>query len=83
MSSLCEETWLLGWEHLKSSAKTAKRVIRAAKQSRLRQVRASIRCKFGYQIPRNCQEAVQLDQGNGHTQWQDAIDLELAQIHEY
>ena len=60
-----------------------KRLIRPAKQSSLRQARAPIRYKFRYQVPRNYQEAVTLDQENGHTKWQDAIDLELAQIYEY
>ena len=55
--------------------KTSKRLIRAA--------RASIRYKFGYQVPRNYEEAVKLDNENDNTKWQDAIDLELQQIHEY
>ena len=58
-----------GWKHLKHYAKTAKRLIRADKQSSLRQVSASIRYKFIYQVPRKDQEAVKLDQENGHTKW--------------
>ena len=54
-----------GWRHLKRYAKTSKRLIRAVKQSRICQVRASARYQHGFQ------------------HWQDAMDLELSQIHEY
>ena len=61
-----------GWKHLKRYAKTSKRLIRAVKQSRIRQVRASARYQHGFQVPEN-----------SNTHWQDAMDLELTQIHEY
>ena len=54
-----------GWRHLKRYAKTSKRLIRAVKQSRIRQVRSPARYQHGFQ------------------HWQDAMDLELSQIHEY
>ena len=60
------------WKHLKRYAKTSKRLIRAVKQSRIRQVRASARYQHGFQVPEN-----------SNTYWQDAMDLELTQIHEY
>ena len=61
-----------GWKHLKRYAKTSKRLTRAVKQSRIRQVRASARYQHGFQVPEN-----------SNTHWQDAMDLELTQIHEY
>ena len=55
-----------------------------AKQSRLIQVRYSGRSKYGfYQVPKSNIDAVRVDEGNGNTKWQDAIDIELAQINEY
>ena len=60
------------WKHLKRYAKTSKRLIRAVKQSRIRQVRASARYQHGFEVPEN-----------SNTHWQDAMDLELTQIHEY
>ena len=42
-----------GWKHLKRYAKTSKRLIRAVKQSRIRQVRASARYQHGFQVPRD------------------------------
>ena len=72
-----------GWKHLKRYAKTSKRLIRAVKQSRIRQVRASARYQHGFQVPKDYNDAIRLDKENSNTHWQDAMDLELAQIHEY
>ena len=72
-----------GWKHLKRYAKTSKRLIRAVKQSRIRQGRASARYQHGFQVPNDYNDAMRLDKENGNTHWQDAMDLELTQIHEY
>ena len=72
-----------GWKHLKRYAKTSKRLIRDVKQSRIRQVRASVRYQHGFQVPKDYNDAMRLDKENGNTHWQDAMDLELTQIHEY
>ena len=72
-----------GWKHLKRYAKTSKRLIRAVKQSRIRKVRASARYQHGFQVPKDYNDAMRLDKENGNTHWQDAMDLELTQIHEY
>ena len=72
-----------GWKHLKRYAKTSKGLIRAVKQSRIRQVRASARYQHGFQVPKDYNDAMRLDKENGNTHWQDAMDLELTQIHEY
>ena len=72
-----------GWKHLQRCAKTSKRLIRAVKQSRTRQVRASARYQHGFQVPKDYNDAMRLDKKNGNTHWQDPMDLELTQIHEY
>ena len=72
-----------GWKHLKRYAKTSKRLIRAVKQSRIHQVRASARYQHGSQVPKDFNDAIRLDKENSNTHWQDAMDLELSQIHEY
>ena len=72
-----------GWKHLKRYAKTSKRLIRAVKQSRIRQVRASARYQHGFQVPKDYNDAIRLGKENSNTHWQDAMDLELTQIHEY
>ena len=70
-------------KHLKRYAKTSKRLIRAVKQSRIRQVRASAQYQHGFQVPKDYNDAIRLDKENSNTHWQDAMDLELTQIHEY
>ena len=72
-----------GWKHLKRYGKTSKRLIRAVKQSRICQVRASARYQHGFQVPKDYNDAIRLDKENSNTHWQDAMDLEFTQIHEY
>ena len=72
-----------GWKQLKRYAKTSKILIRAVKQSRIRQVRASARYQHGFQVPKDYNDGIRLDKENSNTHWQDAMDLELCQIHEY
>ena len=72
-----------GWNHPKRHAKIAKRPIRAVKQSRIHQVRASARYQHGFQVPKDFNDAISLDKENSNTHWQDEMDLELTQIHEY
>ena len=74
---------ITGWKHLKRYAKTSKRLIRAVKQSMICQVRASARYQHGFQVPKDYNDAIRLDKENSNTHWQDAMDLELTQIHEY
>ena len=72
-----------GWKHLKRYAKSSKRLIRAVKQSRIHQVRASAQYQHGFQVPKDYNDAIRLDKENSNTHWQDAMELELTQIHEY
>ena len=72
-----------GWKHLKKYVKTSKRLPKAAKQFKIRQVRKAIKYQFGYQVPRNYEDALRLDMENGNHKWQDAMDVEMAQIKEY
>ena len=72
-----------GWNHPKRYAKISKRLIRAVKQSRIHQVRASARYQHGFQVPKDFNDAIRLEKENSNTHWQDAMDLELTQIHEY
>ena len=72
-----------GWNHPKGHAKISKRPIRAVKQSRIHQVRATARYQHGFQVPKDFNDAISLDKENSNTHWQDEMDLELTQIHEY
>jgi hypothetical protein len=72
-----------GWKRFKQQAKREKRMLREINQSKLRQVRRSTKYKFGFEIPRDYQEAVRIDTDNANTKFQDATVLELFQIDEF
>ena len=70
------------WKHLKRYTKTSKSLIRAVKQSRIHQVRASARYQHGFQVSTDYNHAIRLDKKNINTHWRDTLDLESSQIHE-
>ena len=70
------------WKHLKRYTKTSKRLIRAVKQSRIHQVRASARYQHGFQVSTDYNHAIRLDKKNSNTHWRDTLDLESSQIHQ-
>ena len=55
-----------GWRHLKKYVKTSNRLLRAAKHFEIRQVRKAMKYQFGYQVPRNYEDALRLDMENGN-----------------
>ena len=61
----------------------SKRLIRAVKQSRIHQVRASARYQHSFQISTDYNHAIRPDRKNSNTHWQDTMDLESSQIHEH
>ena len=74
-----------GWnsKHLKHIAKTQKKLIRLANQAKLHSFRTKPVYMYGYQIPRNHEQAMELDRQNGNTFWRDAEVWELNAIDEY
>ena len=74
---------LEGWRRFRSLAKKDKVLARAIKQSKIRQVRRSQTCMFGYLIPRNYMEAMQFDSENKNSKWYDAIKLDMEFMLEY
>ena len=54
-----------------------------ANQAKLRSFNTAPRFKYGFEIPKNYNHAVFLDNQNGNTKWQDAAKLEFDQLDEY
>ena len=52
-------------------------------QARLRSFRNKPVYQYGYQVPRNHDEAIFIDERMGNTKWQDAEKLELKQLFDY
>ena len=72
-----------GWKQFKGIAKRDKKMIRMLNQSKLQSFQTAPIFKNGFQVPRNPEEAIAIDNANGNTRWQDSMALELAKIQEY
>ena len=72
-----------GSKRLKHIAKNQKQLTRAINQSKIRQVRRSAVYQFGFLIPKDYKQALQLDEQNDNSKWYDATKLEMDQINEY
>ena len=68
---------------IRKYCKTQKRIVRLANQAKLRSFRTKPVYMFGVLVPRNYQQAVEIDKENGNTKWQDCTSLELKQIDDY
>jgi hypothetical protein len=72
-----------GWKRFRPIAKRHKKFVRMAKQAYLRSFRAAPKYKYGYEVPRDYNDALRLDGIAGNDKWQQAVDLELKQVDEY
>jgi hypothetical protein len=72
-----------GWKRFKRIANREKKLLRMVNQAKLRSFRTTPKYKFGFEIPRNYQHAMELDKRNGNTKWIDATTTELSQLNEY
>ena len=72
-----------GWKRLKHIAKNQKQLTSTINKSKIRQVRRPALYQFGFLIPKDYKQALQLDEQNGNSMWYDATKLERAQINEY
>ena len=66
-----------------TTLKRYRHLIRAIKQSEIRQVRHAKKYMFGFLIPRNYTEALEFDKANNNSKWYDATKAELVSIHSY
>ena len=74
---------LPGFKRCRSHTKNAKKFARMIHQTKLKNYRCRPVYSYGYQVPRNHQEAVFIDEKCGNTKWQDAEKLEIRQLFEY
>jgi len=74
-----------GWKlpGLKKMAKTQKKLLRLANKAKLHSFRNKPVYMYGFQVPRNHVEAMELDRTNGNSMWRYAEITELNQIDEY
>ena len=72
-----------GWRRFKRIAKRQTKLIRLVKQAKLRSVRTVPIYKYGFLVPRNHAQAVEIDLRNGNTRWQSAEMTEATQLGDY
>ena len=72
-----------GWKRFKGIAKREKKFFRIVNQAKLRSYRRAPRYKYGYEVPKNYEDAVRLDKLAKNTKWQDATKLEMDLLDTY
>ena len=72
-----------GWRRCKRYVRNVKTLGRAANQVRLKNYRNRPVYMYGYQVPRDYDEAMLIDEKNGNDKWQQSIALEMSQHEEY
>ena len=66
-----------GWKQFKRHAKREKTLIRMVRQAQLHSFRTAPVYQHGFLVPRNHEQALELDAKNNNSYWQDAEKLEL------
>jgi len=74
-----------GWKlpGLKKLAKTQKCILRHAKQAKLHSFRAKPICMYGFEVPRNHEQAMAIDRRNGNPKFADAENAKIFMIDEF
>ena len=71
-----------GWKRFKSIAKREKKFLRMVNQAKLRSYRHSPKYKYGFEVARSYNHAMELDRRNGNTKWGEAVTYEIDMFHE-
>ena len=72
-----------GWKRFKVIARRQGKLLRMVNQAKLRSYRTAPKYQYGYEVPKDYQHAVRLDERAGNTKWQDSTKVEMAQLDEY
>ena len=72
-----------GWRRFKWIAKHEALLVQLVKKARLQSFCTSPKYKFGYELPRDIQHALELDRAAGNNQWAEANQKEKDQLQEY
>ena len=70
-------------KQFKRLAKRAKKFLRAFNQAKLRSYIRAHKFKYGIEVPRDYDHAMEIDCSNQNHEWKKAIDLEMSQLDEY
>jgi hypothetical protein len=68
-----------GWKCFRNMAKREKHFLQLVKQAKLHSYRSAPKYKFGFQIPRDYEEAMKLDELNCNDKWDQSVKAEMKQ----
>ena len=68
---------------IRDTVKNVKKLRRRVNQAKLHSYRTRTKWKYGFEVPRNHDHAMELDAKNGNTRWRDAEIVELTLLGEY
>jgi hypothetical protein len=71
------------WKRFKPIAKQQKKLFRMVNQAKLHSYRTPPKYQYGFEVPKDYQHAVRLDEKAGNTRWQDSTKLAMAQLDDY
>ena len=72
-----------GWKRFKRYARQQRQMERLIKQAKLRSFSLRPKYKYGFEVPRDYDHVLQLDQQNGNMKWFDANVEEHKMLQEY
>jgi hypothetical protein len=72
-----------GWRRFKGIAKWQKKMFRMANQAKLRSFRTAPKYMYGFEVPKDYEHAVKLDDRNRTNKWVESTRIEMQQHDEY
>jgi hypothetical protein len=72
-----------GWKRFKPIARRKGKLLHMVNQTKLRSYRTAPNYQCGYEVPKDYQHAVRLDERAGNTKWQDSTKLDMNQLDDY
>ena len=69
--------------HIKKNARNTKKILRQINAAKIVSYKNSPVYMYGHQVPRNHQQALEIDRANGNTMWQQSEKMERDQLKEY
>ena len=72
-----------GWIHFLTLAGRKNKLLQLVKQAQLRSFRTAPKYMYGFQIPKDYDEAIKFDSQNSNSKWSDSTALEMAQLMDY
>jgi hypothetical protein len=70
------------WKRFKPIVKRQQKLFRMVNQAKLRSYRTAPKYQYGFEVPKDYQHVIGLDEKAGNTKWQDSTKLEMAQLDE-